>query len=113
VDCAPELEIPPTFASFTVEIPNTFALDRSVRRTGNVVVVIGVVVAVTGVVLVVAAGVVVALLGVVVAVVGAVVTMLGVELLALDQVERDFALKEMPELQAPNPFRFFARTRTL
>jgi hypothetical protein len=39
--------------------------------------------------------------------------MLGVELLALDQVERDFAPKEMPELQAPNPFLFFARARTL
>jgi hypothetical protein len=89
----------------TVEIPNTFAFDRSVRRTGNVAVVIGVVVAVIGVV--------VAMFGVVVAVVGAVVTMLGVELLALDQVERDFAPKEMPELQAPNPFLFFARARTL
>jgi hypothetical protein len=89
-------------------------LDRSVRKTGNVVVgvVIGVVVAVLGVVVAVL-GVVAAVLGVKVAIVGVVETMLGVELLALDQVERDFAPKEMPELQAPNPFRFFARTRTL
>jgi hypothetical protein len=114
VDWTPELEIPPTFVSFTVEIPNTLAFDRSVRKTGNVVVgvVIGVVVAVLGLVVAVL-GVVVAVLGVVVTVVGAVVTTLGLVVTVRVQVKREFVVKEIPELQAPNPFLFFARARTL
>jgi hypothetical protein len=121
VDWTPELEIPPTFVSFTVEIPNTLAFDRSVRKTGNVVVgvVIGVVVAVLGLVVAVLGvvvavlGVVVAVLGVVVTVVGAVVTTLGLVVTVRVQVKREFVVKEIPELQAPNPFLFFARARTL
>jgi hypothetical protein len=121
VDWTPELEIPPTFVSFTVEIPNTLAFDRSVRKTGNVVVgvVIGVVVAVLGLVVAVLGvvvavlGAVVAVLGVVVTVVGAVVTTLGFVVTVRVQVKREFVVKEIPELQAPNPFRFLARTRTL
>jgi hypothetical protein len=79
-----ELEIPTTFASFTVEIPKTFALDRSVREAGPVAAALGVV-----------------------------ATVLGVELPTFDQIEPGFAVKEMLELHAPNPFRFFARTSTL
>jgi hypothetical protein len=77
-----------------------------------VVAVAGVVVAVVGVVVAVV-GVVVAVAGVVVALPGVDETTLGVVVTARCQVESEFAKYEIPELQAPNPFRFFARTRTL
>ena len=79
--------------SFTVEIPRTFALDRSLRKAGNVEVVTE--------------------LGVVVTELGVVVTELGVLATERIQDEPEFATNEMFGLQALKPFRFLARTRTL
>jgi hypothetical protein len=85
-------------------MPNTFDFDRSVRETGNVVVVTpGAVVAPPGVV--------VTTLGVVVATPG--VVWPGIRTFeSLRQMRPSVALKATEELHAPQPFLFFARART-
>jgi hypothetical protein len=87
VDRTPELEIPPIFASFTVDVPSTFALDKSVREAGTV--------------------------GVVWPGIGVGVVWPGIGIVeSLRQMRPAVALKETEELHDPQPFLFFARAET-